>query len=103
MTDMNDLDELPVHVQNALRRAGISSAEQARALGREGLAKIPGLGPLALARLFAPPGPEQRGQTLSGDELKRVKRWFDTLQETAPMRLGDGDRALARKIGGWVE
>jgi hypothetical protein len=100
---MDDFDSLPVHAQNALRRAGVTSLEQARALGRDGLSKIPGLGPLAIARLFQSDGPPQRAHTLSSDELRRAKRWFDALQDTAPMRLGDGDRALARKIGGWID
>jgi hypothetical protein len=100
---MDAFDSLPVHAQNALRRAGITSAEQARAVGRDGLANIPGLGPLAIARLFTANEPQQRAHTLTSDELRRAKRWFDALHDTAPMRLGDGDRALARKISGWVD
>ena len=101
---MDEFDSLPVHAQNALRRAEITSAEQARAVGRDGLAKVPGLGPLAVSRLFpSAPQPRQREHVLSSDELRRVQRWFDALAEAAPMRLGDGDRALARKIGAWID
>lgn len=99
---MDDFDGLPVHAQNALRRAGVSSTEHARSLGREALSQVPGLGPLAIARLFPSVEPQQRRHALSSDELRRAKRWFDTLQETAPMRLSDGDRVLAEKIAGWV-
>ena len=100
---MDDFDGLPVHAQNALRRAGVTSIDHARSLGREALAQVPGLGPLAIARLFPSVEPQQRRHALSSDELRRVKRWFDTLQETAPMRLSDGDRVLAEKIAGWVD
>jgi hypothetical protein len=100
---MADFENLPIHAQNALRRAGITSGEQARALGPGGLAKVPGLGPLAIARLFPSGEQRQRDFSLSSEELRRVQRWFDALQDSAPMRLGDGDRALARKIGGWVD
>lgn len=100
---MNEIGDLPVHVQNTLRRAGIESADQARALGRDGLARI-GVGPLALSRLFASQAaPEPRSHALSSDELRRVRRWFEVLEEAAPLRLGDGDQALARKIGGWID
>jgi hypothetical protein len=100
---MDEFDGLPLHAQNALRRAGVTSAEQARSLGREALSQVPGLGPLAIARLFPSGEPQQRRHALSSDELRRAKRWFDTLQETAPMRLSDGDRVLAEKIAGWVD
>jgi hypothetical protein len=100
---MDDFDSLPVHAQNALKRAGITSTEQARLLGRDGLSKIPGLGPLAVARLFTANEAQQRSHALSSDELRRALRWFDALQDTAPMRLGDGDRVLARKISGWLD
>lgn len=101
---MDDFDGLPVHVQNALRRAGITSADQARALGRDGLSRVPGLGPLAIARLFpSSPEPQPRHHALSSDELRRVKRWFEALQDAAPMQLGDGDRALMGKIGRWLD
>ena len=100
---MNDFDGLPVHVQNALRRAGITSFDQARQLGRDGLSKVPGLGPLAIARLFPSAEPQPRNHVLSSEELRRAKRWFDALQDAAPMQLGDGDRLLARKISGWID
>jgi hypothetical protein len=100
---MDDFGGLPVHAQNALRRAGITSIEQAQALGREGLSQVPGLGPLAIARLFPAAEPQQRHHALSNDELRRIKRWFDALQEAAPMRLSDGDHYLARRIGGWID
>jgi hypothetical protein len=100
---MNDFDDLPVHVQNTLRRAGITSIEHARSLGRDGLSRVPGLGPLAIARLFPSAEPQPRNHALSGDELRRAKRWFDALQEAAPLQLGDGDRALARKISSWID
>ena len=100
---MDDFGDLPVHVQNTLRRAGIASADQARALGRDGLSRI-GVGPLALSRLFSSStAPQPRSHALSSDELRRVQRWFDALQEAAPLKLGDGDHALARKIGGLVD
>ena len=102
-TAMDDFDSLPVHAQNALRRAGITSTEQARSLGRDGLSRIPGLGPLAISRLFTSPEPKQPAHALSSEDLRRAKRWFDALQDAAPMRLVDGDRALARKISGWVD
>ena len=100
---MDEFDGLPVHAQNALRRAGINSAEQARSIGRDGLAKVAGLGPLAIARLFpSSPAPQPRHPALSSDELKRARRWFDALQDLAPLQIGDADRALARKIDGWI-
>lgn len=99
---MGDFPDLPVHAQNALRRAGITSIDQARALGPDGLSRVPGLGPLAISRLFPAAGAQPRGHALSSDELKRAKRWFDTLQDVAPTKLNDGDRALARKIEGWI-
>src|ERR1700758_925194 len=99
---MDDFDGLPVHAQNALRRAGITSIERARSLGREAISQVPGLGPLAIARLFPSAEPQQRRHSLSSDDLRRAKRWFDTLQETAPTRLSDDDRVLAEKIAGWV-
>ncbi len=78
------------------------SAEQARALGRDGLSRI-GIGPLALSRLFgASAAPQPRSHALSTDELRRVQRWFDTVQEAASLKLGHGDHALAKKIGGWI-
>src|SRR4051812_32011909 len=100
---MDDFGGIPIHAQNALRRAGITSIEQARSLGREALSQVPGLGPLAIARLFPSVQPQPRHHALSSDELRRAKRWFDALQETAPMRLSDGDRVLAEKIAGWVD
>jgi hypothetical protein len=100
---MHDFDGLPMHAQNALRRAGITSIDQARSLGRDGLSRVSGLGPLAIARLFPSAEPQPRSHALSSDELKRAKRWFDALQEAAPMQLGDGDRALAKKISGWID
>jgi len=100
---MDDFYGLPVHAQNALKRAGITSMERARALGREAISQIPGLGPLAIARLFPSVEPQQRRHALSSDDLRRAKRWFDTLQETAPIRLTDEDRMLAQKIAGWVD
>lgn len=100
---MDDFEGLPVHVQNALRRAGITSMERARALGREALSQVPGLGPLAMARIFPSAEPQQRRHALSSDDLRRAKRWFDTLQETAPLRLGDDDRVLADKIARWLD
>src|SRR3954463_14947165 len=99
---MDEFDGLPVHAQNALRRAGITSTQQARSLGREALSQVPGLGPLAIARLFPAVEPQRRSHPLTRDELARAKRWFDLLQEAAPMRLNDGDRALAEKIAGWI-
>jgi hypothetical protein len=99
---MDDFDRLPVHVQNALKRAGITSLERARSLGREAISQVPGVGPLAIARLFQTVEPQQRHHALSGDDLRRAKCWFDTVQETAPMRLSDDDRALAKKIADLV-
>ena len=84
-------------------RLAFSASLMAGAAARDGLANIPGLGPLAIARLFTANEPQQRAHTLTSDELRRAKRWFDALHDTAPMRLGDGDRALARKISGWVD
>ena len=100
---MDSFDGLPIHVQNALRRAGVTSVDQARSLGREGLSRIPGLGPLAIARLFPSTEPQTRNYALSREELRRAKRWFDALQDAAPMQLGDGDRALASKISSWID
>jgi hypothetical protein len=100
---MDDFAGLPMHAQNALRRAGVTSVEQARSLGRDGLSRIPGLGPLAISRLFPSAGPHPRSYSLSSDELRRIKRWFDTLQDAAPTKLSDGDRALAREIGSWID
>lgn len=99
---MDDFDGLPVHAQNALRRAGITSMERATALGREAISQVPGIGPLAMARLFPSVEPQQRRHALSSDDLRRAKRWFDTLQEAAPERLSDDDRLLAKKIAGWI-
>lgn len=99
---MNDFAGLPVHVQNALKRAGVTSIEQARALGREGLANVPGLGPLALARLFSAPEPPQRSHALSTEDLTRVRRWFEALDEVDPARLDDADRALAKTLRTWL-
>lgn len=100
---MDDFDGIPLHAQNALKRAGITSIEHARSLGREALSQVPGLGPLALARLF-PSGPSQpRRHALSTDDLRRAKRWFEKLEEAAPLRLSDADRALAEKIAGWLD
>ena len=100
---MNDFDGLPLHVQNALKRAGITSIERARSLGREAVSQIPGVGPLALARLFSSAEPQQRRHALSSDDLRRAKRWFDMLQEAAPVRLSEDDRVLAEKIAGWLD
>jgi hypothetical protein len=99
---MDDFDRLPVHAQNALKRAGITSLERARSLGREAISQVPGVGPLALARLFPSGEPPQRRHALSSDDLRRAKRWFDTLQQTAPARLSDDDCVLARKIADWL-
>lgn len=100
---MDNFDGLPVHAQNALRRAGITSMERARSLGREAVSQVPGLGPLAISRLFPSAEPQvQRRNALSTDDLRRAKRWFDTLQDVAPMQLGDADRLLAAKIAGWI-
>jgi hypothetical protein len=99
---MDNFDGLPVHAQNALKRAGITSMEQVRALGREAISQVPGLGPLAIARLFAAAEPQQRRHALSSDDLRRAKRWFEALQATAPRELSEHDRALAEKIAGWV-
>ena len=99
---MDDFDGLPVHAQNALKRAGVPTIERARALGREAISQIPGIGPLAIARLF-PSGPApQRRHALSSEDLRRAKRWFDALQETAPTQLDDDDRALAKMIATWL-
>ena len=95
---MDEIDALPPHVQNALRRAGITSLEHARSLGREAISRTPGVGPLALARIFPAGETQQRRLPLSADDLRRARRWFDALQESAPLRLGDADRALAEKI-----
>jgi hypothetical protein len=100
---MDDFHGLPVHAQNALKRAGITSMEQARSLGREAISRIPGLGPLAIARLFPSVEPQPRRHVLSNDDLRRAKGWFDALQETAPLRLSAGDRVLAEKIAGWLD
>lgn len=99
---MDDFGSLPVHAQNALKRAGITSIERARSLGREAVSQVPGIGPLAIARLFPSVEPQPRRHALSSDDLRRAKRWFDTLQETAPTRLHDDDRVLAEKIAGWL-
>jgi hypothetical protein len=99
---MDDFGGLPVHAQNALRRAGITSMERVRSLGREAVSQVPGLGPLAIARLFPSVEAPQRRHALSTDDLRRAKRWFDTLQATAPERLSDDDRLLAEKIAGWL-
>jgi hypothetical protein len=99
---MDDLDGLPVHARNALRRAGVNSIDQARSLGRDGLSRVPGLGPLAIARLFAAAEARPASHTLSSEELRRAKRWFDALQDAAPAKLDDADRALAKKISGLV-
>lgn len=101
---MDDFDGIPLHVQNALKRAGVGSVEQARALGRDAVSKIPGVGPLALSRLFpsGPAAPERR-HALSDSDLRRAKRWFNALQADAPEHLSDEDRALARKIEGWLD
>lgn len=99
---MSDFSSLPVHAQNALRRAGITSAEQARAMGRDALAKVPGLGPLAVARLFSSAEPPQRHHTLSTQDLQRVRRWFEALDEADPARLDDADRALAKTLRTWL-
>jgi hypothetical protein len=100
---MDELDGLPLHVQNALRRAGITSLERARSLGREAISRVPGVGPLALARIFPSGEVQQRRTSLSADDLRRAKRWFDALQESAPLRLGDADRVLADKIARLVD
>jgi len=99
---MDDFDGLPVHAQNALRRAGITSTAHARSLGREALSQVPGLGPLAIARLFPSGEAQQRRHAVSSDDLRRAKLWFDMLQETAPTRLSDDDRLLAKKIADWL-
>jgi hypothetical protein len=100
---MDDFDGLPVHVQNALKRAGITSLERAKSLGREALSQVPGVGPLALARLFPSGELQQRHPALSSDDLRRAKSWFDTLQEAAPRRLSEADHLLAEKIARCVD
>lgn len=99
---MDDFDGLPVHAQNALKRAGITSSAQARSLGRAALSEVPGLGPLAIARLF-PSGVEPvRRHSLSSEELRRVRRWFDALQVTGPDQVDADDVALAKKFASWL-
>lgn len=100
---MDDFDSLPLHVQNALKRAGIASLERARALGREAISQVPGVGPLALSRLFPSAELQPRRPALSSDDFRRAKRWFDALQETAPLRLSDDDRVLAEKLAHWMD
>jgi hypothetical protein len=100
---MEDFAGLPVHAQNALKRAGITSVERARALGREAVSKVPGLGPLALARLFPSGEQRRRPEALSPEDLRRAKSWFDRLQEAAPTQLSEDDALLAAKIAGWID
>jgi hypothetical protein len=92
-----------VDAQNALKRAGITSLGRSKSLGRDAISQVPGIGPLALARLFPSGEPQQRRPALSSDDLRRVKSWFDTLQEIAPLRLRDADRVLAEKIARCVD
>jgi hypothetical protein len=100
---MNDFHGLPVHVQNALKRAGITSLERAKSLGREAMSRVPGVGPLALARLFPSGELQQHRPALSSDDLRRAKSWFDALQEAAPLRLSEADRVLAEKMARCVD
>jgi hypothetical protein len=95
---MDDFPGLPLHVQNALRRAGVASLEQARALGRDAIARIPGVGPLALSRIFPAAAPREPRPAFTDDDLRRARRWFDALQDAAPARLNEADRVLADKI-----
>jgi hypothetical protein len=100
---MDDFDALPIHTQNALKRAGIASLAQARALGRAAISKVPGVGPLALARLFPSQPSQARRQPLSPEDLRRARRWFETLQDVAPLKLSEDDRLLAEKLAAWSE
>jgi hypothetical protein len=100
---MDDFDGLPVHVHNALKRAGVTSLEHAKSLGREAISQVPGVGPLALARLFPSVELQQRRPALSSDDLRRAKGWFDALREAAPLRLSEADRVLAEKIARCVD
>jgi hypothetical protein len=99
---MDDFHGLPVHAQNALRRAapppstrlGPSVPKASRGFPASGPWRSPG---------FSRRPSRARHHALSSDELRRAKRWFDALQAAAPTQLGDGDRALAKKIGGWID
>jgi hypothetical protein len=100
---MDEIDALPPHVQNALKRAGITSLERARSMGREAISQVPGVGPLALARIFPAAATQQRRLPLSTDDLRRARRWFEALQESAPLRLSDADEVLAEKISRFLD
>jgi hypothetical protein len=94
------LDQLPPKVRATFRDMGLTSMEDVRKLGREKIARLPGMGAGALAAIY-PEHELGRRRQISPAELDLALRWYNAIAATNPGSLGADDHALGRKLAKW--